>query len=213
MKAFYNWSDKDWVKLLESNVEIIRKEAISLMNEPKGNWLKVHPDYVEGNIPWRTFEMVFFGMKIKDNLIHCNATAELLSQIPDLITADFSLLPPHTHIKPHKGYSKMIVRNHLPLIVPAGDLGIRVDDQVVKWEEGKLISFNDSLEHEAWNKTDHYRLVMMVDVASPEFEYSAQQICKYKIENMDDPFLLSIASKEKWMEYFRKGEVCLGEIT
>ncbi|MBK7667421.1 MAG: hypothetical protein IPJ32_08850 [Sphingobacteriaceae bacterium] len=46
----------------------------------------------------------------------------------------------------------------------------------------------------------------MFDIPNPLWGYSGQQISKYKVENMDDPFLLSMVTKEKWLEAFDKGE-------
>lgn len=212
MSAFYNWADKDWVKLLESNVDIILNEAKCLLESNNGIWMSPHPSYVSGTRSWKTFELIFFGMNVKENSSQCPNTTMLLSEIPEIITADFSFLPAQTHIKPHNGYSKMIVRNHLPLIVPDGDLGIKVDGEVRKWEMGKVLSFNDCLEHEAWNFSDQDRLVMMIDVPSPEYEYSKDDICQYKIENMDDPFLLSLATKAEWKEMYAKGEIELSRL-
>lgn len=205
-RSFYSLEQTEWAKILEANVDVIREEMLNVLESKKGHWITPHPDYVEGN-QWRTFELVFFGIKVSKNLNECPKTAQLLSQIPELITADFSVLPPHTEILPHKGYSRMITRCHLPLIVPDGDLGIEVNGETRHWEEGRLISFDDSLVHKAWNRTNELRVVMMVDVPSENFTYTADEICKYKIENMDDPYLLQIAPKEKWMEMYLKGEI------
>lgn len=100
----------------------------------------------------------------------------------------------------------MITRCHLPLVVPKGDLGITVNGETRIWEKGKMISFDDSLLHNAWNHTDEVRIVMMIDVPSENFDYSAEEICRYKLENMDDPYLLQMAPKEKWLEMYENGE-------
>jgi beta-hydroxylase len=208
-KRFYNLEATAWAKNLEANVDVIRKEMQGVLEGQSGLWISGHPDYVKGNT-WKTFELVFFGINILQNQKQCPETTQLLSEIPELVTADFSVLPPHTDILPHKGYSRMITRCHLPLIVPRGDLGIEVEGETRVWEEGKLISFDDSLSHRAWNHTDEVRVVMMIDVASEAFDYSADEICRYKIENIDDPYLLSMAPKEKWLEMYESRTFSLG---
>ena len=35
------------------------------------------------------------------------------------------------------------------------------------WEEGKCIIFDDSYEHEAWNKSDETRVVLIIDAWNP----------------------------------------------
>ena len=75
----------------------------------------------------------------------CPNTTRLIDQIPELISCDFSYMEPHTHILPHKGYSRMVLRCHLPLIVPeANKCAIRVGNETRHWEEGKLLIFDDS---------------------------------------------------------------------
>lgn len=214
MKYFYNAKEFSYQVLLESNAPTILSELTSLINDEKinnkrVNWFAAHPHYVKGseNISWKTFEFVFFGIKNIANIELCPKTYELISQIPELITAQFSVLLPNTHIKPHKGYSTIILRNHLPLIVPEGNqCGIRVGEETHYWKKNELVVFDDSFEHEAWNNSDEIRVVLMFDIAKPDCGYAANQICKYKIERIDDPFLLNIATKEQWMKWYEKGQ-------
>jgi beta-hydroxylase len=142
----------------------------------------------------------------------CPKTAELVYSIPEIISCDFSFLEPNTHILPHKGYTKMVLRCHLPLIVPSGEkCAIRVGEETHVWKEGELVIFDDSFEHEAWNKSDEKRVVLMFDIPNPNWNYSAEEISKYKIEKMDDPFLLSIASKEQWLKFYQDRQLPLEE--
>lgn len=41
------------------------------------------------------------------------------------------------------------------------------------WEEGKVLIFDDSFEHEVWQDAESYRLIFIVDVWHPEL--TAQQ--------------------------------------
>ena len=56
---------------------------------------------------------------------------------------------------------------HLPLIVPPG-CRFRVGDEVRAWEVGKLLIFDDTIEHEAWNDGVEDRIVLIFDVWRPE---------------------------------------------
>lgn len=82
-------------------------------------------------------------------------------------TALFSLLRPDTHILPHNGMINTRLICHLPLIVPPG-CGFRVGNQTRPWEPGRLTIFDDSIEHEAWNKGDAIRIVLLFEVWRPE---------------------------------------------
>jgi len=95
------------------------------------------------------------------------------------------------------------LRCHLPLVVPDPDLcAIRVGNETVHWKEGELIIFDDSFDHEAWNKSNKDRIVLMFDIPNPLWGYSAYEISKYKIEHIDDPFMLGLANKESWQKAF-----------
>lgn len=209
-KFFYDPKDFPFLNGLTDNYKIIQSELLALLASNKENqWLETFPDYVESDKlkAWKVFSFVFFSMRFPHNAALCPQTAKFIYSIPEIISCDYSFLKPKTHIQPHKGYTKMVLRCHLPLIVPAGySCKLRVGDETKEWEEGKLMIFDDSFEHEAWNNSDKDRVVLMFDIPNPLWGYTGKEISKYKIENMDDPFLLSLASKEKWLAAFKKGE-------
>lgn len=208
-RFFYDAKDFPFLDPLVKNVSVIKDELLHLIGKNKEQqWLETFPDYVASDTKkaWKVFSFIFFGMKFPENAKLSPETAKLIYSIPDIISCDYSYLKPHTHILPHKGYTRMVLRCHLPLIVPEGDCAIRIGDETRKWEEGKLMVFDDSFDHEAWNKTDAPRAVLMFDIPNPLWGYTAQQISKYKIENLDDPFLLSLVPKQEWQEAFAKGE-------
>jgi ornithine lipid ester-linked acyl 2-hydroxylase len=210
-KFFYDTRHFSFLQPLVSNFTIIRNELKDLIDAGKENqWLRTFPDYVKSDNykAWKVFSFIFFNMKLPEHAKLCPKTAELVYSIPEILSCDYSYLDPHTHVMPHKGYSRMVLRCHLPLIVPDEELcAIRVGNIVRHWKEGELMIFDDSFEHEAWNKTNEKRVVLMFDIPNPLWGYSAHQISKYTIENLHDPFLLSIASKDAWIKGFEKGIV------
>lgn len=205
---FYSLSDFKELKILEDNYHAILSELTELRrNAQNGYWLESFPHYLkkESKNKWKVFTFRFFGIKHPINCRLCSKTAAVLDKLPGLISADFSYLPPHTHIKPHKGFSKMVIRVHLGLVIPDG-CALRVGNITKKWEEGKLLIFDDSFEHEAWNESDKDRFVLMLDIPNPLWNYTADEINRYKIENMNDPFMLELYSKEQWIDFYNKGE-------
>ena len=212
---FYNKADFPSLLKLEENFETIRTELLNLLeSEQESNWLQTFPDYVTGEKvkSWKVFTFLFFQMKSPKHAALCPKTAALINSIPEIISCDFSYLEPHTHILPHQGYTKMVLRCHLPMIVPEGDkCAIRVGDQTHYWKEGELVIFDDSFDHEAWNKSDSRRVVLMFDIPNPNWNYSAEEISLYKIEHLEDPFLLSFASKEQWLTAYQDRQLPLEE--
>jgi aspartate beta-hydroxylase len=79
-----------------------------------------------------------------------------------------SKMAPHTHVAAHHARSNIRLRCHLALNVPEGDCAIRVGDEVRCWDEGQCIVFDDSFEHEVWNRTSCERLVLLVDLWHPD---------------------------------------------
>jgi aspartyl/asparaginyl beta-hydroxylase (cupin superfamily) len=86
----------------------------------------------------------------------------------------FSLLAPHTAIPPHVGVNNTRLVCHLPLVVPQG-CWFRVGDETREWHEGEAFVFDDTVEHEAMNPTDHLRVVLIFDVWHPQLEAGEQQ--------------------------------------
>ena len=79
----------------------------------------------------------------------------------------FSLLKPGAHIRPHHGLFNFRLICHLPLIVPA-DCTLRVGNRQRQWREGELLIFDDSMEHEAWNRSDRQRIILLFEIWRPE---------------------------------------------
>ena len=48
-----------------------------------------------------------------------------------------------------------------------GRCGFRVGNDVREWEVGKAWVFDDTIEHEAWNDSDHTRVIMICDIWNP----------------------------------------------
>jgi len=207
-KWFYNIEETPELKILEKNYSIILNELEALRKQSENeHWSPIFPSYIhpESKNKWKIFTFQFFGIKHPLNCKICPKTVAVLQQIPNLISADFSYLPPHTKILPHKGFSKMVLRAHLGLIVPQ-NCNLRVGDETREWKVGKMLIFDDSYEHEAWNNSDEDRFVLMLDIANPRWEYTAKEICNFKIKNLEDKFMLSIFPKEKWLHFLEVGE-------
>jgi len=201
-KYFYDADEFPELLVFEQQADTIRNEFLKVKENNLGFWLDTFPHYVDKSSKnkWKVFSFRFFGIDNPINHSLCPVTSTLIKSNATIISADFSYIPPHTKILPHKGFTKMVLRVHLGLIIPEGDTGIRVGNMVKKWQEGKLLILDDSFEHEAWNNTDYDRVVLMFDIVNPRWEYSADEINRYKIENMQDEYMLQLMPREKWLE-------------
>jgi beta-hydroxylase len=166
-------SDFPWTKMLEEHWQEIRKELEAVLELhamlPSLQDIQQEQKVLNQDDKWRTFFLYGFGKKATLNCQTCPVTTELLEQIPDMTTAFFSVLSPHKHIPAHKGIYKGIIRSHLGLIIPGkpGDCVMRVETDQIHWQEGKVVVFDDTYDHEVWNHTGEIRVVLLVDVVRP----------------------------------------------
>lgn len=116
---------------------------------------------------WRYFDLYGQGGDFEANRQQCPAAAAACAAVPGMINAGFSLFAAGTHLYPHRGELSGVLRCHLPLIVPAGDTGLRIEGETRVWQPGHCIIFDDTREHDAWNRTDGDRVVLLVTFAEP----------------------------------------------
>jgi len=110
---------------------------------------------------WLYFDL-FGGAATDEHRALCPATARACAAVPGMRNAGFSMLRPGTHLWPHRGELPGVLRCHLPLWVPAGDLGLRSGTETRTWVPGRCLVFDDTCEHEAWNRGDGERVVLLV---------------------------------------------------
>lgn len=102
----------------------------------------------------------------------CPITSRACAAVPGMRNAGFSLLRPGTHLYPHRGELEGVLRCHLALVVPEGDVGLRIDGSTARWERGRCLVFDDTYEHEAWNHAAGDRVVLLVTFRAPDISRS-----------------------------------------
>jgi ornithine lipid ester-linked acyl 2-hydroxylase len=156
--VFFSVEQFPWAQNLEANWATIRQELDQVLpyTEALPNYQDIsdRQTQITDDNRWKTFFFCAFGFRSAANCERCPQTWALIKDIPGLQVAFFSIFAPHKHIPEHTGKHKGIIRYHLALKVPepAAACGIRVGNQVVHWEEGKSLLFDDTFPHEAWNK-------------------------------------------------------------
>jgi hypothetical protein len=85
----------------------------------------------------------------------------------------FSVLGSNTRIRPHCGTTNLRLTAHLGLSIPSAsskECGIRVGNKWHCWENGRVMVFDDSFEHEVRNITPHYRAVLLLRFWNPHLK-------------------------------------------
>jgi beta-hydroxylase len=169
-RAFFDPADFQRLDSIRDAYPVIREEGLEALN------LLAHRDFVYGNQfsgegrgfsgKWARFYLHFCGMNIGVNRRLCPQTSAITERLPGLVTAGFYLLGPSSHVEPHTGICDNIKRSHLGLVCPP-DCALRIGDDVRSWREGELLIFDDTIEHEAWNRSGAMRIVLHLDFFDP----------------------------------------------
>ncbi|MGF6495446.1 aspartyl/asparaginyl beta-hydroxylase (cupin superfamily) [Luteibacter sp. 621] len=166
-------SEFAWVPQLEAAWPEIRAELDHLLEHPEDipAFHQLSPDQkrISKGDNWKTFGFYVYGNRSDENCALCPRTAAVLDTLPGMRSAMFSILQPRYRIAAHHGPTRAVIRAHLGLKVPADskNVWIRVDDQILHWEEGKVVLFDDTYEHEVHNDTDELRAVLFIDIDRP----------------------------------------------
>jgi aspartyl/asparaginyl beta-hydroxylase (cupin superfamily) len=179
---FFDTAQFDWVAGVEAATPAIRDELAALLSTSREgfrpyiqsdpNQPRLDDNKLLDNLDWSALFLVENGRPNEAMIARCPATWAAMQAVPQARmtnspTVMFSLLRPGARIAPHTGTHNIRLVCHLPLVVPP-HCGFRVGNETREWEEGKLLIFDDTIEHEAWNTSDRDRVVLIFDVWRPE---------------------------------------------
>jgi aspartyl/asparaginyl beta-hydroxylase (cupin superfamily) len=179
---FFDPAGFDWVPAIEAAAGAIREEIERLLAagrkgfrpyiQSESNSPRIDDNQLLDNADWSALFLCENGREFDEAIERCPQTwaavqAAPLPRIANSPTVMFSLLRAGARITPHTGTHNTRLTCHLPLIVPPG-CGFRVGSETREWEEGKLLIFDDTIEHEAWNGSDRDRMVLIFDIWRPD---------------------------------------------
>jgi aspartyl/asparaginyl beta-hydroxylase (cupin superfamily) len=161
---------------LDRNYPVIREELLGILPDKRAIPRYHELDEMQYNISarvdpekdWKVYPLDIMGVRPPAFCARCPRTTALLDKIPGLFEAFFSILEGGKSIPAHEGPYRGYLRYHLGLVVPEKDPpSIRLKDQVYTWKEGESVLFDDSWEHEVYNRSDGDRVVLIVDIRRP----------------------------------------------
>lgn len=166
---------------IEAAVADIRAElqAVLAQTDPFAPYVEIdprRPDNTQaglaGNSDWSAYYMVKEGAP-GPGAQACPKTMAVMAGAPlchiqgRAPSVLFSRLTPGATIPPHTGMLNTRLICHLPLIVPPG-CEFRVGNEQYPWIEGKAWAFDDTIEHQAWNRSDRDRTILIFDIWRPD---------------------------------------------
>lgn len=179
---FFDRAHFPWLAQIEAKTDVIRDELIALLEAdapgirpyvamapgtPENKWSPL-----DNRLAWGAFHLWKNGVRDDAACARCPQTIAAIEALPlaDLPgrapSVFFSLLQPGTHLPAHTGVTNLRAIIHLPLIVPDG-CGFRVGGETREWRVGEAWAFDDTIEHEAWNRSDRLRAILIFDVWNP----------------------------------------------
>ncbi|WP_253717114.1 aspartyl/asparaginyl beta-hydroxylase domain-containing protein [Sphingomonas sp. AP4-R1] len=179
---FFDRAHFPWMEQIEAKTDEIRAELDMLLADdgagfapyiamepgtPANKWTPL-----DHKMDWGALHLWKDGKRNDAACARAPKTAAAVEALPlsDLPgrtpTVFFSLLKPGAHLPAHTGVSNVRTIIHLPLIVPP-DCGFRVGGETREWVEGEAWAFDDTIEHEAWNRSDRLRAILIFDVWNP----------------------------------------------
>ena len=191
---FFDREHFPWLEELEASTDVIRAELKALLQSgdpglspyvtmppgtPRNKWTELNQ-----NQAWSALHLWKEGERIEEACARAPKTAKIVERLPLAAmpgrapTVFFSILQAGKHIPPHTGVTNTRTIIHLPLIVPP-DCAFRVGGETREWREGEAFAFDDTIEHEAWNRSKQDRAILILDCWNPHLsEHERAMICR-----------------------------------
>ncbi|AGG90554.1 aspartyl/asparaginyl beta-hydroxylase domain-containing protein [Rhodanobacter denitrificans] len=201
-QPFYPRERFPWHETLEAAAAAVREELLAVLagEQVLESFLGVDdPTQAQSMLrgsdghaaAWDAYFFHRHGDRYEDHCAACPRTSAVLDAVPLVRIRDhapealFSVLRPGTHILPHRGVTNTRLVTHLPLIVPS-DCALRVGGQIHSWREGSCVTFDDTFEHEAWNRSQFTRVVLILDSWNPDLSEAEQAAVTDLVEAIGD---------------------------
>lgn len=163
-KRVFKKEDFSWSTAFENEWQKIQSEIKTVFSKVNVSDIPQGPDNIEN---WNSVHIAQSGKLTEGARQHFPVTTRLVENIPGLINANFSILRPGAELGYHKADFRFFLRMHLGVIIPDGDVRLKLEDQSLQWKDGEVMIFDDFFPHSAWNKTEYTRVVLLIDFFRP----------------------------------------------
>lgn len=142
----------------------------------KHGWLKSwdNNEKDKGNNQWYNYGLIYFNQEFNENIKHCPKTYKIIKKMkPHINICGFSWMLGNCIIKPHTditGITSGSLALHLGLSIPEPDSTCKLivknnanEYICMKEQNGKIIVFDATYEHYAYNLSNQDRLILYID--------------------------------------------------
>lgn len=197
---FFDRQHFPWLEQLERATDEIVAELEAILAKPESG-LEPYISMPEGtpankwspldkSLDWGALHLWKEGVRNAEVCARTPRTAAILESLPlchiprRSPNAFFSILKAGAHIPPHTGVTNVRSVVHLPLIVPEG-CEFRVGGETRSWQLGEAFVFDDTIEHEAWNRSGQDRVVLIIDAWNPHLSEHERTMVRLLYEASD----------------------------
>ncbi len=178
-KWFYDTADFPWLEPMLALVPQMQTEWAAGHDAGFEPYVTARSDRPAPNNPllgkmdWSALYFWRDGSEVEENAASCPTTMAALAHAPmphvpgRAPNALWSRLLPGAHITPHHGMLNTRLICHIP-IRNAAHCSLRVGNETRRWEDGKALIFDDSIEHDARNDGDEERVILLFEIWRPE---------------------------------------------
>ncbi len=180
-REFYERDEFPWLEKMEAAIPDMQDELAGMLTQTPtfSPYVQSNPNRPRPNNPllddssWGALYFWRDGEPVDENIAQCPKTAAALNAAPIPVIKErspmalYSVLEANTHIAPHYGLINTRLICHIPLILPP-DCALRVGGETRPWKDGEALIFDDSFEHEAWNRSNERRVILLFEIWRPE---------------------------------------------
>lgn len=135
-------------------------------------------------IPWKMVTLRAYGYDYPENQAQMPLMERFLKAHPEVVSATVSVFPPKKHLRPHRGPFKGVWRYHLAYLVEELGEGttaaeLVIDGTTYHLSEGDDLLWDDTFMHEAINRSDNPRIVLLLDVFRADHPWWLALLSRY----------------------------------
>jgi aspartyl/asparaginyl beta-hydroxylase (cupin superfamily) len=168
---WYETSAFPWTRAFEDNHAAIRAELDRFLAQQQVTFRNYVGPILHEQADRGAWHVLYFNYRDHRWDAHRRmfpTLIELVERIPRRSGTVFvSRLTPGAHIPKHCGATNSQLTCHFGIVVPDG-VDLRVAREVRRQTEGRCIVFDDSFEHEVWNRSEHVRYNVFMQFWHPD---------------------------------------------
>ena len=168
-KPWYDPQDFAFTEIIERGYEDMRRELTQVMMRDLFYVEAENRNSFDTKGSWKTLIISERHSYTQLAKTHFPKTIDWLKKCrEDFLLVKFSALESGTHIISHTGPSNERLRSHLT-VIHSGGARLRVGEEWRTWEEGRVLVFDSSYEHEVVHDGPDRRVVLILDVWHPDY--------------------------------------------